>query len=383
MNVLTVQPVAKLRKKRVRHLQRDKAEKLGLKLKELVWAGYWDTSDGYGYSNNLICLELLKRGYNIEPKWHENCNSINMSKYKAIRDLKSNNILNPQIVFAYLMGIDINVLVDPDIRVLIAYSMWEATEIPPSWVAFFNHADRLLVPSTFCRESFYNSGVTNTEIDVVNLPVNTEIFTYHKRKFSKPFKFLFISTPVKRKGIDVLIKAFMNIFKGNNDVRLHLHTRTWVANPNPILDEMLKLSMHDNRISWSFDAKDDREISIMLKNHHCLIQPSRGEGFGMVPAQALSTGMPVIATGAHAHLDFLSDENAFLISIKGKEDCNHPFYREGQWFIPSQESLEIQMQEVYSKYHYALCKAKQGSIFIQNFSVEHVADKIEDIIKEY
>src|SRR5205807_7448785 len=42
----------------------------------------------------------------------------------------------------------------------------------------------------------------------------------------------------------------------------------------------------------------------LYQNAHCYLQPSRGEGFGLQPLQALACGIPTILTDAHGHKDF-------------------------------------------------------------------------------
>lgn len=39
---------------------------------------------------------------------------------------------------------------------------------------------------------------------------------------------------------------------------------------------------------------------------HVSVQPSRGEGFGMIPLQALCSGVPIVATAATGHSEYLS-----------------------------------------------------------------------------
>lgn len=40
-------------------------------------------------------------------------------------------------------------------------------------------------------------------------------------------------------------------------------------------------------------------------SHHVVVQPSRAEGFGMVPLEALCTGTPIVATACTGHADFM------------------------------------------------------------------------------
>lgn len=45
------------------------------------------------------------------------------------------------------------------------------------------------------------------------------------------------------------------------------------------------------------------QLAVIMREFHRVVQPSRGEGFGLVPLEALVAGVRVIATGATGHAD--------------------------------------------------------------------------------
>lgn len=46
---------------------------------------------------------------------------------------------------------------------------------------------------------------------------------------------------------------------------------------------------------------DIRQMALLYRSHHLVAQPSRGEGFGMVPLEARACGIPVMATACTGH----------------------------------------------------------------------------------
>jgi glycosyl transferase family 1 len=49
----------------------------------------------------------------------------------------------------------------------------------------------------------------------------------------------------------------------------------------------------------------DVSMSRMYSHHDFICQPSRGEGFGLIPLEALACGVPIIATGCTGHSEYV------------------------------------------------------------------------------
>lgn len=47
------------------------------------------------------------------------------------------------------------------------------------------------------------------------------------------------------------------------------------------------------------------DMRLLYQNYHVICQPSRSEGFGMVPLEALCSGVPIVATSGTGHLEYL------------------------------------------------------------------------------
>jgi GT2 family glycosyltransferase len=81
----------------------------------------------------------------------------------------------------------------------------------------------------------------------------------------------------------------------------------------------------------------------------CLVSPHRSEGFGYNLAEAMYLGKPVIATRYSSNLDFMREENSYLI------DCDlvpipmshGPYLRGHVWAEPSVEHLSVLMRRVF------------------------------------
>jgi glycosyltransferase involved in cell wall biosynthesis len=95
------------------------------------------------------------------------------------------------------------------------------------------------------------------------------------------------------------------------------------------------------------DAVEESELIDLVHSCHVLVYPSWGEGFGMIPLQALATGMPTISTSVWAnyrrHLEPLQ-----LLSMP--EPSPWPDSHPGMMYRPDERHLAMLMKEVYYNY---------------------------------
>ena len=115
---------------------------------------------------------------------------------------------------------------------------------------------------------------------------------------------LSIGTAEPRKDLPGLVRAFDAVAARDDDVRLVL------AGPDGIgteaLDDAVALSPHRRRIVRVGWIDDDARLAL-LRGARVVAYPSRYEGFGLVPLEALATGTPVVATTTGAIPEVLGD----------------------------------------------------------------------------
>jgi glycosyltransferase involved in cell wall biosynthesis len=68
-------------------------------------------------------------------------------------------------------------------------------------------------------------------------------------------------------------------------------------------------------------AYDQADVAAMYGSMHAVCQPSRGEGFGMVPLEALACGVPVIATACTGHAEFLGNRPPGAVIVEHGENA--------------------------------------------------------------
>jgi glycosyltransferase involved in cell wall biosynthesis len=104
----------------------------------------------------------------------------------------------------------------------------------------------------------------------------------------------------------------------------------------------------------------------------CFVLPTRGEGWNLPALEALACGVPVITTAWSAHLDWLNQENAFLIAVDGLESVprfdipNDLVYAGHRWARPSLEHLRSLMRWVFEHKYEAQAKARTARAMIES-----------------
>jgi glycosyltransferase involved in cell wall biosynthesis len=60
------------------------------------------------------------------------------------------------------------------------------------------------------------------------------------------------------------------------------------------------------------------EFAALYSQVDCVVHPSKGEGFGLIPFQAIACECPVIAPAVTGMADYLNDSNAIILKTGGR-----------------------------------------------------------------
>lgn len=93
-------------------------------------------------------------------------------------------------------------------------------------------------------------------------------------------------------------------------------------------------------------AHDD--LVYLYSTADALVQPSRGEGWGRPHQEAMTIGLPVIATNWSGNTAFMSDANSFLVPTAGLEEITEGAFRGHQWARLDVAALRRVMRHVSS-----------------------------------
>ncbi len=238
---------------------------------------------------------------------------------------------------------------------------WEFTTLRKDFFEFFKEADEIWTPSNFSRNAFINSGLDPDKVQVIPNGVDPRIFSPKGEvpalPTQKSFKFLYVGGTIYRKGIDVLLDAYVRAFSSKDDVCLVIKdiggsTYYRGRNAEEIINQ-IRQNPNAPEILYSKSAISEEQIAELYRACDVLVSPYRGEGFSMPTIEAMACGIPVMVSKGGATEDFVDETVGWFIPTTqegiGDTIDGHELTGPGYMLKPNGDALVELLQEVYSQ----------------------------------
>lgn len=287
---------------------------------------------------------------------------------------------------------------NPGLEAYVGLTMFETDRLPPGWAAACNAMDEVWVPSTFNRETFVRAGVDASRLQVI--PFGLDTVAYDPDRVEplpipdrRGFTFLSVFQWNRRKGWDVLLPAYLSAFAPEDDVCLVLRTYPDRIKAPPIrqrLDAYVRQLGYDPArippIILLDDFVPEDQMPALYAAADAFVLPTRGEGWGIPFMEAMAMGLPAIATRWSAHLDFMNDDNSYLIDVDyqvpvdPEQMAENPFYTLDQrWAEPSPDHTAHLMRHVFDHREEARAQGARARREIEErWTVERTATWVVD-----
>jgi len=299
----------------------------------------------------------------------------------------------------------------------------ETTLCKPEWIEGCNRMNIIVGSSEHTikvlKESKFQQRNNKTQqvIKDISLNTKTEVLfegydesVYKKTneildlpEIRESFCFLFVGHWMQgdfghdRKNVGLLVKAFLETFKNKpKQPALILKTSGGVISymdKNELLKKVNKIKKSvKGKLPKVYIIHGDllQEEMNELYNHpkvKCMVNITKGEGFGRPLLEFTTTKKPIIASGWSGHVDFLKPDMSIL--LPGTLGDIHPSVK-NNWFVDGAKWFDVNymelgkiLKDVYKNYKNYIHRAKQqGNFTKENFTYTKMKEKFSKILEE-
>jgi glycosyltransferase involved in cell wall biosynthesis len=242
----------------------------------------------------------------------------------------------------------------------VLFTMWETDVLPDKFVRYLPKYDQILVP---CKHNVKLFSKHHSNVSYVPLGVDTTFWRPQTRPRNKVFQFRAGGSLWRRKGLDIVVKAFTELNLPDAELRIkaapHARDVPVINHPRIFLDREW-MSLEDQR-DW-FNESD------------CFIAASRGEGFGLMPLQAIAMAIPTIVSLSSGQQEF-----AHLATSTVKCGTSQAETL-GRWDEPNIEELKKIMMWHYQNRADAETKAASQALNIGEFTWLEASRKLAEAV---
>lgn len=315
---------------------------------------YWRTpsrslSDGYGYASYKLRESLLKHGLDVVDTAYAQISSQKSCVKTMYISMESGLHLEPEMRYN---GILINnSLPDQyvyDADYVIGFTYWETDTIPSRWIPKMERCDELWTTSEWVADVFRKQ-FPDKIVKAFKLGLDTSIFNIQEEApHDHPFYFMHVGSPSTRKNTQTAVDAFRKVFAQKKQYKMIIKS---IGPPDArdIVNGMKFGSLYNlsNFKIIDFDMTIE-ELNLLYEQAHCLVYPTSGEGWGMIPFQAIGKGIPTICTNATSCEEFA--EMSVPLDYSWTSDTTYGIYNGGSWALPDFDDLCDKMDYVANNY---------------------------------
>ncbi len=343
----------------------------------ILWSGPVLFPGGYSYLSKQTVLWLRQAGVKVELNHlgipdNDYVRTFDLTDLRALKETMREHTRDGVFIFCHQPALadarDIALRMRwrrPEHLAYVCLTMFETTGLPAHWVEPCNQLDEIWVPSSFNVETFAEAGVERSRLRRVGFGIDPTLYDPDPIEpmpvpGRRGFMFLSVFQWQARKGWPILLEAFARAFTSRDDVCLVIKSTRPRGDTGPIDDGITEFLARRGLprsqcapIIVIEGAIRELDMRRLYRAADAFVLPTRGEGWGIPFMEAMATGLPTIGTRWSGHLDFMNDENSYLIDVKRFVETDHemlkfnPEYAGLQYAEPDTEHLIHLMRHVH------------------------------------
>lgn len=357
----------------------------------LDWWGPIDAVRGYGRQSVDMWRGLRKLG--VEARLHPSQYQHN-APYQAECHYVQNSVVrharasHPPARIAVAMSAPFDpVLYQNPSPIKIAITQHDTGRVPSLFAGWVNQCTHLIVTSSFQRRTWADAGVT-IPIAVLRSGVDTEVFLPVRRAAPDQFRVLILGSLTPRKNVPTAIRIFQQASAGDPTWRLTVLNRGK-------LDRAIKVAARDDsRVTVARSDGDPSRVRDLYQTHDCFLWPSKAEGVGLPPMEAMASGMDLVCADSSGMTDYLSNEWAWPIrcdrtvpsDVPGEEFADFlPCYGPaGDYWLVDERHAVGQLRACHDAVRSGVGKGAKAAAYIRrDHTIRAQAQSILDVVNGY
>lgn len=241
----------------------------------------------------------------------------------------------------------------------VCFTVWESDRLPDTWHRALSMVDEVWTASEWGAGVIRRNGVDAGKVHVVPEGIDADLFGPDGDRLAfidgiDGFKFLHVGKAEPRKGTFELLQAFDRAF-GDEPVHLVLACHNRMI---PGFDTVRFIeNMCLRRRRWIVPVQPLAEragIAALYRSCDAFLAPSKAEGWGLPPLEAMASGLPTALTHYSGHTAFADDDNSTAIPFSmglldpgalpnfPRQDGDY-----GSWAEPDIDGLAQVMRRMY------------------------------------
>jgi len=263
-----------------------------------------------------------------------------------------------------------------------ALSAFDPFNLSPMEKSNLDNADFIWLPTDLHKKQAMAAGLRSSKIGIVHPGVNHKVF--HPKAAPSDFlseesgfMFVTIASPLNRKGLDILIRAYVEEFKPRDNVLLVIKM-SHQSKPKkdfpyeiPGLAKRLGgLNAQLARVLILEEAIEDEMVAALLARADAYVCANRTFQTALAVREALACGRPVIGPEGLRDLVGLGENTGYLVKTNPAqvpEDFLFPGSPAATIAEPDVESLRKSLREAFSDIRTARRKGNEAQRFSRSF----------------
>ena len=274
----------------------------------------------------------------------------------------------------------------------VVMPFWELEHFPAPWLAAFDLVDEIWAPTRFIQTMLART--IGKPVVHMPLPLDFEAppaldrarFGLPEHAFLFFFCFDFLSY-AERKNPMALVRAFKKAFRdGGAHPNVCLVLKTLNADIAPAHSQALRdILRTDLDLTLIEQTLTRTETLQLIAACDAVVSLHRSEGLGLLIAEAMALGKPVIATDYSASAELVSTDTGWPVDFKlvPVPENQYPFHEGQVWAEPDENHAAWQMRQVFHDRREAQRRADTARAMLkQQFSAENCGARMRLRLQE-